>query len=205
MKRRDFLKTAGVGALFAGTGLVGTARAQMQAPWAWTAEHGIVNNNMKKDPNPLENEFEKHARCTYCGMMRKQWSHTRHLIQYDDDSAEGTCSIHCLSISLALNMDRGPKNIWVGDAGSDAEVKPLVKVDAAHYVLDASKPGTMSGASKWAYADAEKAKTAATGEAKVVGFDGALAAAYADMAKNTVMIRKRRAEKRAKMMKKNAN
>ena len=202
MKRRDFLLGTAVGALTAGIGHIGTANAKMVPPWAWTAENGIKNGNLRKDANPLEDEFEKYARCSYCGMVRKKWSHTRHLIQYDDDSTEGTCSIHCLSISLALNMDRGPKNIWVGDAGAEGEIKPLIKVDAAHYVLDGSKPGTMSGASKWAYGDAEKAKAAAEGDAKVVAFDGALEAAYSDMAKNTIMIRKRRAEKRAKMMKK---
>ncbi len=198
MKRRDFLMSAGAGALLAGMGRIATAEAKMDPPWVWTAEHGVANT-MRKDANPLENEFEKYPRCPYCGMVRKKWSHTRHLIQYDDDSTEGTCSIHCLSISLALNMDRGPKKIWAGDAGADGDVKPLIDADAAHYVLDASKTGTMSGRRKWAFGDAGKAKAAATGDAKVVAFNDALEAAYTDMAKNTVMIRKRRAEKRAKM------
>ncbi len=175
------------------------ASAKMVPPWEWTKKNGVTGN-MKKDANPTDKEFEKYPRCPYCGMVRKQWSHTRHLIQYDDDSTEGTCSIHCASLSLGLNMDRAPKNIWVGDAGSDAEIKPLIKVEDAHYAIDPSKPGTMSATRKWAYADA--AKAASVGAERVVPFEEALETAYAGMAKNTLMIRKRRAEKRAHMAKK---
>ena len=197
MNRRELLGAASMGAvvLAAGTGM---ASAKMVPPWVWTDKHGLTNK-MIKDKNPLKDEFKKYPRCPYCGMARQMWSHTRHLIQYDDDSTEGTCSIHCASLSLALNMDRNPKNIWVGDAGSEAKVKPLVNADKAFYAINPGKPGTMTGVSKWAYADEAKAK-AAGGE--VVNFDSALQAAYGDMAKNTLMIRKRRAEKRAHMMKK---
>jgi nitrous oxide reductase accessory protein NosL len=198
MNRRSFLLSASVGALAtaAGTGLASAKKMLM--PWEWTDKHGLANN-MRKDASPLENEFEKYPRCPYCGMARKMWSHTRHLIQYEDDSTEGTCSVHCAAISLALNMDRGPKHIWVGDAGSDAKIKPLIEVDKANYALEQGKMGTMTGNRKWAYAD--KAKADATG-GKVVGFDEALQAAYVDMGKNTIGIRKRRAEKRAHMAKK---
>ncbi len=197
MNRRELLGAASLGALALITG-TRNAAAKMVPPWVWTKKHGLTNN-MIKDKNPLENEFDKYSRCPYCGMARKQWSHTRHLIQYDDDSTEGTCSIHCASLSLALNMDRNPKNIWVGDAGSDAKIKPLIKVEAAHYTLQPGKMGTMTGNRKWAYADIAKAK--ATG-GKVVSFDEALQASYVDMGKNTLAIRKRRAEKRAHMAKK---
>ena len=29
------------------------------------------------DPNPLENELEKYPRCSYCGMSRSKWNHSR--------------------------------------------------------------------------------------------------------------------------------
>jgi nitrous oxide reductase accessory protein NosL len=199
MKRREFLTSAALGSLALIASNTVSAAKGMVMPWDWTKKNGLTNH-MPKDENPTDKEFEKYPRCTYCGMPREKWSHTRHLIQYDDNSTEGTCSIHCASLSLGLNMDRNPKNIWVGDAGSDAKVKPLIKVDEAHYVIDPSKPGTMASVSKWAYAD--KAKADAAGGEKVVAFDDALQAAYVDMGKNTLMIRKRRAEKRAHMMKK---
>ncbi len=202
MKRREFLTSTGTAMLLASfASTQASATQKMQPPWVWTAKNGIVNNNMRIDENPLENEFDKYARCTYCGMVRMQWSHSRHLIQYDDNSCEGTCSIHCMAVGLSINLDRGPKNIWCGDAGSEAEIKPLIDVDLASYAINPDKTGTMSKISKWAYADPEKAN-AGKGSGQTTNFDGALEAAYADMASNTVMIRKRRKEKRAKMSKK---
>ena len=180
----------------------------MVMPWEYITKKDEIKNTdgtplqfMPKKPvdaDPLTDELSKYPICPYCGMNRTKFSHTRHLIHYQDDLVDGTCSIHCASISLALNMDRGPKAIYVGDAGSSEKVKPLVLVDKAHYVLDPSKMGTMTGSSKYAYAD--KAKAEAAG-GTIVDFDGAMKAAYADMAANTTLIRKRRAEKRRKAMK----
>lgn len=180
------------------------ARAQTPAtPWDWTDKNGLVRD-LAKDKDPLTDELKKYPRCRYCGMMRGKFSHTRHLLVYEDDSVEGTCSIHCSAISLALNMDRGPKAIYAGDAGAEGEIKPLVNVDKAFYVIDASKPGTMTKASKFAYADKAKADAAAKTEAaakagaKVVDFNAALRDAYLGMADDTVMLRKRRGEMRLK-------
>jgi nitrous oxide reductase accessory protein NosL len=155
------------------------------------------------DDSPLENELEKYARCPYCGMSRKKWHHSRHLVQYEDNLVDGTCSIHCLAVSLSLNLDRGPKAIYAADFGAEGEIKPLVEVDKASYLLNSKLKATMAGKSKMAFADAEAAKAAqAANGGELTDFDGALAVAYGDMAKDTMMIRKRRKEKRQKMMEK---
>jgi hypothetical protein len=45
---------------------------------------------MPKDrPTRLTNELAKYPRCRYCGMERAKFSHTRHLLVYEDDSVEG--------------------------------------------------------------------------------------------------------------------
>lgn len=204
MKRRDFLVSASTGMVLAAT----TAKAEMAMqpaempmnPMQWTDENGLTRF-LKVDTNPLENEFEKYPRCPYCGMMRKMYSQTRHLVVYANDTVDGTCSIHCAAISLALNMDAGPKAIYAGDAGAEGEVKPLAEVSGMTYVIDPAKPGTMTAVSKWAYADKAKAEAAAAAnpEAKMVGFDEALTLAFAEMARDTLMIRMRRAEKRKQM------
>lgn len=197
MNRRDFIVTTSTGALFAAT--AANAQMQMQSPTQWTDENGLTRF-LKVDTNPLENEFEKYPRCPYCGMMRQQWSHTRHLIVYENDTVDGTCSLHCAAISLSLNMDAGPKMIYAGDAGAEGEIKPLADATAMTYVINSGKPGTMTMVSKWAYADAAKAEAAAAeGEGtQMVGFDDALRLAFAGMAEDTIGIRKRRAERRAK-------
>ncbi len=200
LNRRELLAAASVGALAlaAGGRRSEAMMMKMEPPWVWQQKHGVVSP-VRKDDNPTQDEFKKYPRCPYCGMDRKMWSHTRHLIQYDDGTAEGTCSIRCVAVAFAINLDRGPKKVWVGDAGSDAKIKPLIEADKAHYCLVDGKMGTMTRRRKWAFAD--KAKAAAQG-GKVVDFDTALQAAYEDLGRDTAMVRKRRAEKRAHMMKK---
>jgi len=205
--RRDLLKTASVSALALGG--TSTAPAQDLAkpgmpPTQWSDAYGPVAN-LPKDKDPLTNELDKYPRCRYCGMERAKFSHTRHLLVYEDDSVEGTCSLHCSAISLSLNMDRGPKAIYAGDAGAADAIKPLVLVDKLHYVVDPSKPGTMTKVSNSAYANRASAEaaagagTAAQAGAKIVDFNAALTSAYLVMAEDTVMLRKRRAEMRKKL------
>ncbi|MCG7962030.1 MAG: nitrous oxide reductase accessory protein NosL [Candidatus Thiodiazotropha taylori] len=155
------------------------------------------------DATPLENELEKYAKCPYCGMDRTKWHHSRHLIHYDDDLVDATCSIHCLAISLSLNIDRGPKAIYAADFGAEGEIKPLVNVDQASYLIGAKLKGTMTTQSKMAFASADQAKAIqAEKGGTLANFDEALSEAYAGMAKDTVMVRKKRAERRKKMMQK---
>jgi len=159
------------------------------------------------DDNPLQDELKKYPRCPYCGMNRTKWHHSRHLVQYDDGLVDGTCSIHCLAISLSLNIDRGPKAIYAADFGSDAKIKPLINVDTATYLIGSELPGTMTPNSKMAFSHVQTAEAFQKEEmGELAKFDGALQASYADMAKSTMGIRKRRAERvrrmRQKMMKK---
>jgi copper chaperone NosL len=155
------------------------------------------------DANPLENELAKYPKCPYCGMDRTQWHHSRHLVHYDDDLVDGTCSIHCLAISLSLNLDRGPKAIYAADFGSKAKVKPLVKVDEATYLIGSKLKGTMSKKSKMAFVSADAAKAAQAEQGGELGsFDDGLREAYLGMHVDTMMVRKMRAMRRKKMMEK---
>ena len=189
----------GIGAMVPGVGWV---KASDQK-----CEHdGTPLQFMPKNPpdeKPLENELKKYPRCPYCGMSRKKWNHSRHLVQYDDGLVDGTCSIHCLAISLSLNLDRGPKTIYAADFASTAAIKPLVEVDKATYLIGAKLKGTMTMNSKMAFASADAAKaTQAEKGGELTDFDSALQQAYLGMAKDTMGIRKRRAERRKKMMQK---
>lgn len=189
MNRRQFLVSGTAIGLLAGC-------AQPQAQPQTAAE-------VVKDPQPLTDELGKYASCKYCGMDRRKWHHSRHLIHYDDDYVEGTCSIHCAAVSLALHLDRGPKAVYAADFGATADPRPLVDVDRAVYLIGSKLPGTMSARSKMAFADAAAARAAQAAQGGDLGtFDQALAAAYADMAADTAMIRKRRAERRRKAMEK---
>jgi nitrous oxide reductase accessory protein NosL len=134
-------------------------------------------------------------------MDRTQWHHSRHLVQYEDDLVDGTCSIHCLTLSLMLNLDRGPKAIYAADFGSSEDIKPLTSVDTATYLIGSDLGGTMTGNSKMAFASEAQATAAMEKHGGALGdFDEALRQTHLDMASDTRMIRKRRAERRRKMM-----
>lgn len=197
MDRRDLLKLS----LAAGAGLaVHTAQAQQPA-CATDGTPAQFTPKRPPDANPAENDIGKQPRCPYCGMDRKQFGHTRMLVHYSDDLSDGTCSLHCAAISLAVNVDREPKAIYVGDNAAAAETKPLVEVGKATFLIGSGIKGVMTKRSKMAYgtADAARAAQAAHG-GELAGFDQALLAAYADMAADVAMIRKNREERRKRMM-----
>jgi len=196
MDRREALKLSlltGIGAL------AGTAQAQPACSSDGTPAQFVPKS--AADPRAADNDLEKYPKCPYCGMDRKQFSHTRMLLHYADDVADGTCSLHCAAISLAVNVDREPKAIYVGDNASAAEVKPLAEVGQATFLVGSGIKGVMTRRSKMAYgsADAAKAAQGANG-GELAGFEQALLAAYTDMAADVAMIRKNRAERRKRMM-----
>lgn len=195
MKRRDMLKLA-----LASAGLAALpANAAESCPGDGTPMQFVPKK--APDPKAAENDIEKYPKCPYCGMDRKQYHHSRMLVHYSDDLADGTCSIHCAAISLSLNVDRDPKGIYVGDNASGAEIKPLVEVDKATFLIGSSIKGVMSKTSKVAYGAAEAAKAAQTASGGEIGdFDKALLATYTGMAQDVATIRKMRAERRKKMM-----
>ena len=145
-------------------------------------------------------DIKKYPACPYCGMDRRQFHHSRMLVHYVDDIPDATCSLHCAAISLSINIDRGPKAIYVADNGAADDIKPLIDVEKATFLVGSSIKGVMTKRSKVAYgtAAAAKASQAANG-GELVDFDKALLAAHTDMAQDVAMIRKMREERRKKM------
>jgi nitrous oxide reductase accessory protein NosL len=199
MKRRDLLKLSA---------LTGLAAVTTQASAEACSSDGTPNQFIPKkaaDAKPLENEFEKFPKCPYCGMDRKEHHRARMLVQYSDDLNDGVCSIHCLSLSLGVNIDREPKNIWGPDYGSTVEPRPLVPVDQMTYLIGADLKHAMTKRSKHSFASVDVAKEFQTKHGGTLAkFDDALRESYLDMAADASMIRKNREErrKRAAEMKK---
>jgi copper chaperone NosL len=143
-------------------------------------------------------DIQKIASCKYCGMDRAKFAHSRMLVTYDDGSQLGTCSIHCLAVDLALNIDKTPKTIEVGDYNT----KNLIDAEKAFWVIGGNKPGVMTKRAKWAFENQSDAEAFIKVEGgKVATFDDAMKASYEDMNEDTKMIRERR--KMRKMQKAN--
>ncbi|MBP5998749.1 MAG: nitrous oxide reductase accessory protein NosL [Azonexus sp.] len=193
MKRRDLLKMSMLSGLAAAT--TGSAVAADACPADGTPAQFVPKT--APDANPLENELAKHPKCPYCGMDRKEHNRTRMLVQYSDNLTDGVCSIHCLALSLGLNIDREPKMIWGPDYASTVDPRPLYPVDQLTYLIGADLKHAMTKRSKHSFASADQAKEF---QAKFGGslakFDEALREAYVDMAADVSMIRKMREERR---------
>lgn len=199
MKRRDLFKLPLVAAA-ASPLLAGSVQAAGKCEEDGTPNQFIPKT--PKDANPLVDELKKYPKCPYCGMDRTKFQHSRHLVQYADDLVDGTCSIHCLSISLAINLDREPKAIYAPDNASSEAIKPLISVDQASYLIGGKAPGVMTTRSKVSYGSKEAALAAKEKDGGEIGdYAAALTASYADLAKDTLMIRKKREERRLHMMK----
>lgn len=140
-------------------------------------------------------DIASHKSCLHCGMDREKFAHSRMLIEYDDGSAVATCSLHCVAVDLANNIDKTPKAIKVADFSS----KELIDAEKAVWVIGGSKQGVMSRNAKWAFAAKEKAEgfVKANG-GKISGFEEAIKTAYEDMYNDTKMIRDRRKQMKMK-------
>jgi copper chaperone NosL len=195
MKRRDLLKFSLVAVGTAAA--AGPLHAADACPGDGTPAQFIPKG--APDPSPLERDIEKYPQCPYCGMDRAKFHHSRMLVHYADDLADGTCSLHCAAISLAINVDRDPKGIYVADNAAGGEPKPLLEAGQATFLIGSKIKGVMTKRSKVAYGDAGAAKAAQGSEGgDLDGFDAALLAAYTDMAQDVAMIRKNREERRRK-------
>jgi len=196
MDRRNALKLS----LLAGAGLV-AGGAQAQQACATDGTPAQFTPKKPADANPLEREFEKYAKCPYCGMDRREHHRARMLVQYSDDLTDGVCSIHCLGLSLGVNIDREPKMIWGPDYGSTAEPRPLVPVEKLSYLIGADLKHAMTKRSKHSFASPETLKEFQAKHGGTVGdFNEALKQSYLDMAADVAMIRKNREERRRKAM-----
>jgi copper chaperone NosL len=140
-----------------------------------------------------QEDVQKIASCKYCGMDRAKFAQSRMLVTYDDGSQVGTCSIHCLAVDLAINIDKTPKTLQVGDYNT----KALIDAEKAVWVIGGNKPGVMTKRAKWAFATKSDAEAFIKAEGgKAASFDEAMKASYEDMYFDTKMIREKRKMKR---------
>jgi len=140
-----------------------------------------------------QDDTKKIPSCKYCGMDREKFSHSRMLIEYDDGTSVGMCSLHCLAVDLAVTIDKTPKAILVGDYNT----KKLIDAENSSWVIGGNKMGVMTKRAKWAFeqkGDAEKFVKENGGS--MATFEEAMKASYEDMYGDSKMIRERRKMKK---------
>ena len=142
----------------------------------------------------VDGDIQRIKSCTYCGMDREKFAHSRMLIEYSDGTSVGVCSLHCAAVELANAIDKTPRYIGVGDYRS----KNLIDAEKAFWVIGGSKAGVMTANPKWAFErKTEAEKCIQENGGRLASFDEAIKAAYEDMYLDTKRIRERRMMKRA--------
>lgn len=198
MKRRDVLKLP----LLAGVATL-TPTAHAACPKETDRTPAQFQPKFAPDPAPHEKDVEKYPTCPYCGMDRRYNHESRMLIHYGNDLPDPLCSIHCATISLAINLALDPKAIYVGDNAIEAAPRPLVEVSKATFLVGSDMPGVMTANSKVAYSTDEAATAAQKIHGgKLMDFQQTLKVSFTDLADDLERMRKAREERRRRAAKK---
>lgn len=142
-------------------------------------------------------DIKQSSSCKFCGMDRQKFDFSRMMIDYEDGTSAGVCSLHCAAVELAMNIDKIPKAIKVADFAT----RNLIDAEKAFWVVGGAKPGVMSKHGKWAFEKKDDAEAfIKTNGGALVSFDEAVKFAYNDMYEDTKMIREKRKMKKAQSM-----
>ena len=137
----------------------------------------------------LPEDVRVHPTCKYCGMNRQHFAHSRMLIEYDDGSSFGACSLHCAAINLAIGTDKIPVSLEVADYSTHE----LMDAEDAYWVVGGNKPGVMTQRAKWAFRKKQDAELFIKWNGGVsASFDDAIEAAFTDMHEDSKVIRGKR-------------
>lgn len=124
-----------------------------------------------------EDDISRHRSCSYCGMDRKMYGYSRMLIDYEDGTQTGLCSLHCAVTEMNAHKEKRISSLQVADRNSHE----LIPAEKAIWIIGGSKRGVMTARAKWAFAAKESAeKFVSAYGGKVVSWEAALAAAQAE-------------------------
>lgn len=156
----------------------GTFHDAMKATFEDMHEDLKMIRERRKAKQMKMTDLKTFPECKYCGMIRERYAYSRALVEYDDGTAVGTCSVHCLAIDLALNTYKTPKAIMVGDYFS----KKLIDAEKAFWVLGGNKTGVMSIRGKWAFEEmGDSSKFIKENGGQPATYDTVMKASFQDM------------------------
>ncbi len=179
VSRRFLLKAAVIGSCY------GVAQSALPV-MAWAGEVSTIKHPMQ---NP--GHYTKKGRCPNCGMNLNMWARTRH--EFINGEGEfSTCSIRCLA-DMSANSDEKPVEVRVAVY---LQPEKMIAAEQASYLIGSTAAGTMTMKSKIAFGSKEEAEEfAITHGGKVVGFEGALAAASKELTMSRPKIEAKRKKK----------
>ena len=97
----------------------------------------------------VQHDIRAHPACEICGMDRQAYDYSRMLLEFDDKTSAGTCSIHCTAAEMAAHREKTIIRMLVGDYAT----KELVDAQKALWVIGGKQAGVMTRQAKWAFAE----------------------------------------------------
>ena len=132
------------------------------------------------NPASAGDDIDAHRSCIHCGMDRKAYGFSRMLVQYEDGTAVGVCSLRCAVVELDADPKRNVKQLLA----ADRTARNLIDAEKAVWVMGGAKRGVMTDRPKWAFASKAAAETFIEGYGgSIVTWAEALAAAREDLAR----------------------
>jgi len=127
--------------------------------------------------------------CSYCGMYKSKFEHSWVIIEHEDNTLEGVCSIHCAAIDIALHTDKNIRKITVGDY----DTKNPIDAESAYWVIGGDIMGVMTSRAKWAFETKDGADNFIKKHGgRIADFHEVIKTAFEDMYQDTLMIRRKR-------------
>jgi nitrous oxide reductase accessory protein NosL len=141
--------------------------------------HGFAGSVPAQAESP-QKKIELPEACDKCGMNRTKFAHSRVVVEFDDGSTGGACSITCASYDVRQKSHKKVKRLLVADFDS----KELIDVHDAVWVTGGDKRGVMTKVPKWAFTKMEGAERfiAAHG-GTIASFDEVIVAAKQETCK----------------------
>jgi nitrous oxide reductase accessory protein NosL len=100
------------------------------------------------------NDIDQFRSCSQCGMDRKAYGYSRMMINYENGTQVGVCSVHCAVTEMNKHAEHAVKSLQV----ADRDTRTLIDVKKAFWVIGGSKRGVMTQIPTWAFATKEGAE-----------------------------------------------
>lgn len=124
----------------------------MKATSAWFL--GLFALVLSCTPSFAFEDVTAHPACAICGMDRNAFGHSRMMVELEDGTAYGFCSLRCAAFVLGEEEGKNTRSVRVADYRS----RELVDAEEATWVIGGTVPGVMTRVPKWAFRNAEDAE-----------------------------------------------
>jgi nitrous oxide reductase accessory protein NosL len=109
--------------------------------------------------------------CGQCGMDRHRFARSRMLLEREDGSSTGVCSLHCALEALEDSQGSPVRALRVADR---AHPQTLVEARTCTWVIGGDLPGVMARTGTWAFGEVGEARAFARRHGgRIAGYEAA--------------------------------